>query len=161
MCVRVRFAVIAACAVLGTACGPSMPSPEDMVAGANALDAEYIAAINRGDVEAVADTYWRDPRVASIGISGFGAEGWEAVHDALAQALAGMNGASLEFASQHNIPVGDVVVGWGTIRVTMPGGGGTSQETLVRYTCVKGMRDGRWVYLADHGSVAVPTPSEG
>ena len=54
------------------------------------------------------------------------------------------------------MPAGDVVLGWGTFKLTLPGGGG---EILGRYTDVKGQRDGKWVYLMDHGSAPLPPPA--
>ena len=39
--------------------------------------------------------------------------------------------------------------------VSWPNGGG---EILGRFTDVKGQRDGKWVYLMDHGSVPLMPP---
>ena len=84
--------------------------------------------------------------------------GIDAIRDANTKMLAGMKGATLEITEHHQVPAGDVVLGWGTFTLTMPNGG---PEILGRYTDVKGQRDGKWVYLMDHGSVPLPPLSQG
>ncbi len=69
-------------------------------------------------------------------------------------------GIKLEFMNASNEPLGDVVAGEGNFKLTIPNGTGEAAEVVGRYTDLKAMRDGKWVYVLDHASVPLP-PSPG
>lgn len=134
---------------------PAM-SPQQMVSAADALDAAFVDAFNKGDAAAMSALYWNSPQVVSVAPDGLQpASGIEALRDANMKMLAGMKGARVDLTEHHQVPAGEVVLGWGTFKVTMPGGGGA---LLGRFTDVKGPRDGKWVYLMDHASVPLMPP---
>lgn len=62
------------------ACATMPSDPTQPVAAADALDRQFIAAFNQGDLGALCATYWRSPELVSIGLSGTGDHGWDAVH---------------------------------------------------------------------------------
>lgn len=130
-----------------------------MVAAADALDEQFIAAFNAGDAATMASLYWNDPQAASFPPDTMvlrGAEAGSGMGAAVTAMVAA--GAQLSVTEGHQIPAGDVVIGWGLFTLTMPGPDGTPIEVHGRYTDVKAERDGRWVYLVDHGSV--PTSAQ-
>ena len=131
-----------------------------MIAGATALDKEYFAAVNRGDVDGTMALFWNSPEVVSIGVAGAPLRGYKAVRDFYSQAYAGMPGAQFEPTSTNNVPQGDLVLGWGTWRATIPTRGGSPIVLHGRYMDVKARKDGKWVYIMDHGSVGLPPASE-
>jgi ketosteroid isomerase-like protein len=136
---------------------PPGPTPAEMVAAADALDRQFLAAFNKGDADGLMATYWKSPKLVSFGPDGMGTKGWDAAHAATAEMVKAMPGATLEFLEMHNEAQGDIVLGWGTWKMTM----GPADKPLVlegRYTDVKAMRDGKWVYLMDHASVPLPPP---
>lgn len=136
---------------------PPGPTPAEMQSGADALDQQFLAAFNAGDVEAMMALYWNSPDLVSIGPDGMGTKGWDATRAAAVEMVKGMAGAKIEFLEVNNRPEGDVVLGSGRWRLTM--GPAESQQVIEgRYTDVKAMRDGRWVYLMDHASVPLPPP---
>ena len=71
--------------------------------------------------------------------------------------MSSMPGAKLEFLNMRNEAHGDVVLGWGTWRITM-GPAESPQVFEGRYSDVKAMHDGKWVYVMDHASVPLPPP---
>jgi len=152
-----HLSVLTAVALFG-ACAPKGPTPEAMVAAADALDQQFLAAFNAGDLDALTATYWNSPEMVSIGLGGMGDLGWEAAKADWAATLPTLAGATLAFTESHNIPTGDVVLGWGRWTITMPTGDGTAMVMQGRYSDVKAMRDGKWVYLMDHASVPLPPP---
>jgi ketosteroid isomerase-like protein len=142
-------------------CTPRMDSSsiEEMAADADALDASFVAAFNSGDVDAMNDLYWNSPDVVVFPPDALQARGFAAVANANAGMLGAMAGAKLELIEQHQIPAGDVVIGWGLWRITIPAANGATTELVGRYTDVKGQRDGKWVYLIDHASAPLPSES--
>ena len=148
---------------LAGACAPAAPpppaglTPDEMVAAANALDDRFQDAFNRADVDALMATYWNSPNLVSFGPDGMGTRGWEACKAAAQAMFPAMPGAQLEFLSKNNEVQGDVVLGWGTWRITIPG---DPSPTVLegRFSDVKAMRDGQWVYVMDHASVPLPPP---
>lgn len=134
---------------------PAM-TPEQMVSAADAVDAAFVDAFNKGDAAAMSALYWNSPEVVSVAPDVLQpSRGIDALRAANTKMLEAMKGARIEITEHHQVPAGDVVLGWGTFKLTMPGGGG---EILGRFTDVKGQRDGKWVYLMDHGSVPLMPP---
>lgn len=131
-----------------------------MIAAANDLDARFVAAFNAGDAEAFAATYWQSPDVVSFPPDAMEARGWDAVSEAAHEMVAAMAGAKLELTEIHYMVAGDVVIGWGLWRMTMPNPDGEPVVMEGRYSDVKAERDGKWVYLLDHASVPMPPPAE-
>jgi len=134
---------------------PPGPTPAEMVAAADALDQRFLDAFNKGDTDAIAATYWNNPGVVSFGPDGMGTRGWEAARAGSVEMFKAMPGARLEFVSMHNDAHGDVVLGWGTWKMTIPTPAGP-QVMEGRYSDAKAMKDGKWVYLMDHASVPLP-----
>jgi ketosteroid isomerase-like protein len=83
---------------------------------------------------------------------------WEATKAAWGEVFKTMPGVQLEFLSAHNIAEGSAVLGWGTWRMTVPVEGGPPQVMEGRFSDVKALRDGKWVYVMDHASVSLLPP---
>ena len=148
------FTAAAACAP-ATPPPPPGPTPAEMVSAANALDQQFVEAFNKGDADAMMATYWNSPNLVSFNPEG-GGQGFDAAKAGIAGMLAAMAGAKLELYDIHNDVHGDVVLGWGRWRLTMPAAKGPAQTMEGRYTDLKAQKDGRWVYVMDHASVPVP-----
>ena len=138
------------------ACAPTSPSPAQIVAAADSVDQRFLAAFNKGDVDALMATYWQSPDLVSIGLDGMGLKGWDATKASWAGLFSAMPGAQLEFTTHQNEAFGDVALGSGTWRLTTPVAGGDTQVMQGRFSDVKAFRDGKWVYVMDHGSVPLP-----
>jgi ketosteroid isomerase-like protein len=151
--------LLAALALVG-ACAPKGPTPEAMVAAANAVDQAFLDAFNAGDANALMETYWNSPELVNIGLDGMGGLGWDDAKAGWEITMASMPGAQLAFDNPQNIPQGDVVLGWGDWTMTIPTGDGSAMVVRGRYSDVKAMRDGRWVYIMDHASVPMPPAPE-
>jgi len=151
-----RAATLLAAVALAGACAPKGPTPEAMVAAADSVDQAFLTAFNAGDVNALMATYWNSPTLVNIGLDGMGGLGWDNAKAGWELSMAAMPGAQLAFDSSQNIPQGDVVLGWGTWTITIPAGDGTAMMLKGRYSDVKAMRDGKWVYVMDHASVPMP-----
>ncbi len=134
---------------------PEKPSPEAMVAAANALDAAFLEAFNKGDVDALDALYWNSADVVSFPPDLMEAHGIAAIREANAKTVASLRGAQLAFVDSHNMSVGEAVMGWGRYRLTIPG---VAAPIEGRYTDVKAERDGKWVYILDHASSPQTAP---
>lgn len=144
-----------------TACAPAAPpapagpTPAELTAAANALDRQFMDAFSKADVDAVMATYWNSPSLVSIGPEGMGTKGFDAVKAEAATMFKEMPGAKLEFVTGYNDVHGDVVLGWGTWKLTIPTPAGP-QVVEGRYSDVKAMRDGKMVFIMDHASIPPP-----
>lgn len=138
-------------------CTPQTQAPAQdtaaMVASANELDQRFVEALNSGDVEAIAACYWNSPEAVTFPPDMMEARGQEAIRSGFQQMFTTMPGARIELTETHQIPAGDMVMGWGLWRLTMNGPDGKPMEVSGRFTDVKAERDGKWVYLVDHASV--------
>jgi ketosteroid isomerase-like protein len=161
MRLALRLATCAAALALVGACGPKAPAPAngltpaEMIAGAAALDSEYVAAFNRDDADALMATYWKSPRLVSIGLDGSAPKGWEGVSAAWHASMDGNPDSRLELLESHNEAVGEAVVGWGRWRITAVRDSGPPLVLEGPYSDVKLFRDGRWVRALDHASVPI------
>jgi ketosteroid isomerase-like protein len=156
---RLVFSVLLAALGLISACASMLQDdPDQMVAAAKALDEAFVAAFNRGDAEALSSLNWNSPDAVVFPPGMLEARGWSAIRKANAESLAALRGARIELIESHQIPAGDVVIGWGKWRLSIPAPDGTVTEIIGRHTDVKAERDGRWVYLLDHASVPLPPP---
>lgn len=158
---RTILAVAGMAAIALSACAPATPAapagptPAEMVAAADALDKQFLEAFNAGDVDALAATYWNSPDLVSFGPDGMGTKGWEATKAGSVEMFKAMPGAKLEFTAVQNKAYGDMVLGWGTWKMTIPTPAGP-QVMEGRYSDAKALKDGKWVYLMDHASVPLP-----
>ena len=155
-CLVTLLAIASGCAAQPAA--PAGPTPEDMVKAADALDAAFVDAFNKGDAAAMTALYWNSPDVVSAApdvLDPF--RGIEAIREANVKMVAGMAGSRLALASARHTVVGDIVLSSGLFTLTMPGPTGP-MEVNGRFTDVKAQRDGKWVYLMDHASVPLPPP---
>ena len=137
---------------------PAGPTPDEMVAAANALDQRFLDAFNKGDADALMATYWNSPNLVSFPPDAMMTHGYDATKTGTVEMFKNLAGGRLEFLTMHNDAHGDVVLGWGTWRLTSPG---KPKPQIIegRYSDVKAMRGGKWVYLMDHASVPLPPPT--
>src|SRR5262245_56661344 len=119
---RVVLLALLTMAAIGCANQPQAPamSPEQMVSAADALDAAFVEAFNKGDAAAMSALYWNSPDVVSAAPDVLQpSKGFAAISDTNTKMFAGMNGAKLEITEHHQVPTGDVVLGWGTFKLIM------------------------------------------
>ncbi len=148
------------------ACAPAAPPPPDtaaMIAAATALNEQFVAAYNSGDVEAVTALYWNSPEAMLFLPDAMMATGIDGIREAMAEGLPAMHaaGAVLTITESHYMVIGDAVAGWGLWTMTMNGPDGTPVEMEGRFTDIRAERDGKWVYLVDHASSILPPPPAG
>ncbi|MCU0622147.1 MAG: nuclear transport factor 2 family protein [Gemmatimonadales bacterium] len=150
------LAALAATLLVAAGCAPKGPAPAEMVAAAEALDKAYVDAFNRDDADALMATYWNSPDLVSIGLDGSVARGWDTVSAEWHASMDGFPQSRLELLEPQNVAVGDVVMGWGSWRITAPSDSGPPEVLEGPYTDIKALRDGRWVRVMDHASVPLP-----
>lgn len=156
-------------AVLTAACAPppppppappAGPTPAEMVSAANALDQRFADAFNKADVDALMATYWNSPDLVSYGPDGMGTRGWDAAKAATVEMFKAIPGAKIELVNGRNDAHGSVVLGSGTWKMTIPAAKGPATVLVGRFSDVKALKDGKWVYLMDHASVPLPPPPD-
>lgn len=157
----VMVAAVVMMAVTLVGCAAPSSDPAALIEGANRLDQAFLEAFNTGDAEALAGLYWNHSDAVSFPPDVLQARGVDAIRQANAALFEGTKGARLEIIESHQVPAGDVVMGWGVFKYSAPGADGKVSEMTGRFSDVKAERDGKWVYLMDHGSFpvgAAPTP---
>jgi ketosteroid isomerase-like protein len=139
---------------VGSCASNSGETEEQMIASARELDQKYLEAFNKGDVDAFMDKYWKSPELVSYLPAVMQAKGWQQLYDISKKSFETMKGAKAEFIESNNKVAGDMVIGWGRFTITLPDSAST--KIVGRYTDIKTKRDGKWVYILDHGSVPLP-----
>ena len=160
---RHLFAV-SALVLIGLALGcaqPAGPDHEAMIAAAKALDQRFVEAFNSADVDGVTATYWNNAEATYFSPGALMEKGPAAIRADWEAAFQSLPGGKIEMIGSQYMAAGDVVIGWGQWRVTIPSDSGEPTVLTGRYTDVKAERDGKWVYLLDHASVPMaPPPAE-
>ena len=140
----------------GTGCAcpfqPAGPSAGDKIASAKSLDASFIAAFNKADVDGVAALYWNSPELTVYPPGEMESRGWQAAHDSFVHVFKEMPGAQLQLVDPQYRVAGDYVIGNGRWKMTFPAGA----EMLGRYTEASASKEGKWVYVLDHASAPLP-----
>ena len=143
------------------ACSPA-PLKVDtaaMIESAKKLDEQFLDAFNKRDAEAMSALYWNNPEVVSFQSDQMVAHGPAEIKAYFAKGMPAMPAETkLEILEAHYVPAGDVILGWGLYRMTMPGPDGKNVELLGRFSDVKAERAGKWVFVMDHGSVPLAPP---
>jgi ketosteroid isomerase-like protein len=151
--------VVAFSATFACNSAPATPDAAKLVEGAKKLDAQFLDAFNSRNVDAMAALYWNNSEVASFQPDTMKLHGPTEIKDYFVKGMPAMPaGAKLEILEAHYVPVGDAVMAWGLYKFTFNGSDGKSVESLGRFSDVKAERDGKWVYLMDHGSVPQMAP---
>ncbi len=137
-----------------TSKGGSGDSDEQMLSAAAELDKKFQEAYNKGDVDALMETYWNSPELVSYVPDAMEPADWAKSKESAAKSFAALKGVKLELLNTKNSIAGEVVLGSGSWTLTLPDSAGTKMNG--RYTDVKTKKDGKWVYIMDHASVPLP-----
>ena len=138
---------------------PAGPTPAELKTAAEELDQKFLAAFNKGDAAALMATYWNSADLVSAGPEDTFITGFANAQASSEAMFKSMPGAKIEFLSHNNRVEGNVVLGWGTWRITIPAQP-KPQVVEGRFTDVKAMKDGKMVYVMDHASVPLPPPPD-
>ena len=131
----------------------SAMTEQELLAAANRLDSMFLAAFNKGDVDAFMQLYWNSPDLAAYPPARvMQLKGYEAVKEFYTQDFVSNKGGYLEYITNSNVPFKDIVIGHGTFRWTMPLPAGEPIVLEGRHTVVKTMKDGKMVIVLDHTS---------
>ena len=155
-----RISIVIILAAFLFACSPAQQgeSPEAMVAGAKALDEQFVTAFNSGDVDAVMACYWNSPDLINYPPDQMQVRGFDNVKQGFMQMTEHMKGATMQMTDMDYIVAGDKVIGHGMWKMSIPDGSGGMMDVEGRYTDVKMNKDGKWVFIMDHASAPMPPP---
>jgi ketosteroid isomerase-like protein len=142
---------------------PAKPAhtEEEMIAAAKALDAKFFNAMNSENLDSVMSCYWNSPDLVVYPPGETEVKGWDALQKSFAGFFANMNGAKHELTETNYKVAGDVVICWGRLKMSVPGPDSTAAPMVMegRYMDEVANKDGRWVFVVDHASVALPKPA--
>ena len=94
---------------------------QELLAAANRLDSMFLAAFNKGDVDAFMQLYWNSPDLSAYPPARvMQLKGYEAVKEFYTKDFALNKGGHLEYITNNNVAFKDLVIGHGTFRWTMP-----------------------------------------
>lgn len=148
-------------------CGNQAPKPahtdDEMIAAAKAVDVKFIEGMNKEDVGLVMSCYWNSPDLIVYPPDESELKGYEASKESFTKFFAGTSGAKHEIVESNYKVAGDMVIGWGRVKMSVNGPDSTSPriELNGRYTEVLAYKDSQLVYVVDHASVALPPPPAG
>jgi ketosteroid isomerase-like protein len=148
------FCCLACLTLVG--CANEQARNQAMIASSRAVDANFTAAYNKGDVDGVMSNYWHSPDLVVYSPVALQARGWDDVKKGMAQGLAGAPGAQIKLTESHYEVHGDVVFCWGTWRMSLGSKDGIPFVVEGRYSDIKAERDGKWVFIFDHASIPWP-----
>lgn len=153
-----RLALLVLVATVTLGCASTRASGGDPVAGADDLDRRFVEAFNRGDADGVAACYARGPDVVLQPPHPGLVKGWEAIREHYRQMFSAMSSLHLELSDRVNRAEGDIVIGVGNWSLTFGASGDPNAAMRGVLFDVKGVRDGKWVYLADCAVVPMQEP---
>jgi len=126
--------------------------------GAMAVDAAWAKAMIANDLDAVVACYAEDAVLWGPGDPE--AKGTKAIRDNYAALLKDNTVKEAKLIDPQYRTVGKTSVGWGRYSLTLaPKAGGATVTMAGRFIDVAVEKDGKWVYIADHGSAEPPPPS--
>ena len=148
-------AVLLSCAL---AFGRPAWGAEAKVTGAKAVDEAWAKAMIANDLDAVVACYAPDAVMWSPGEPE--AKGEKAIRASYAALLKENTVKDAKLIDSQYQTVGKTSVGWGHYSLTLaPKAGGATVTMAGRFIDVAVEKDGKWVYIADHGSAEPPPPS--
>jgi len=156
MRVLVPIILLALLPTLAPACASTRSAPDGpdrMLAAADDLDRRFVEAFSHGDLDGVMACYSRSPETVLQPPDTMIVRGWDAIRADYEAFFGSKPDVQLVLSDHRNRVEGDVVVGCG--EWSLAAGEGANAPVIVRgrYLDVKGVRDGKWVYLYDCASV--------
>jgi ketosteroid isomerase-like protein len=144
------LATAAASALVLAGCGPS---DEEKIKLAQKVDADFVKAFKREDLEGVMATYWNDPHALMLPTGAMTARGPAAIRAGYKAFFDGTNVKDFRLHKQEYLVLGDAVLGTGLFTLTTEPSLGPVVTIEGRYSEVVAKRDDKWVYIHDHVSV--------
>ncbi|MEJ2617918.1 MAG: nuclear transport factor 2 family protein [Ignavibacteriaceae bacterium] len=138
-------------------CSQKVQNSEAMKASADELDQKFLTDYNNRDTDGLTSLFWNNPEVVRIRTRSTGnriIKGWDSVKASYQKVFSDSRDFKMEIPELYNQVVADVVIGYGIWRwiVNIP----DRDSTIVvdgRYSNVKAVRDGKWVYVLIHSSI--------
>ena len=124
-----------------------------------ALQEAFMAALRAEDVDGIAACYAEDADNFTLGaMKGIGPESARASWGGFFEQF---DVISAELQEGRMVREGDLAAAWGLfVVVARPAEGGEPVTLMGRYMDVARPIEGRWLYIADHASMPLPTPEE-
>ena len=141
--------VIAGCAKRGM-------NPEEAIAANRDLDRRFLEAFKHKDLDGMMNCWWRNPRAVMYPSDNIdGQNGWEAIHASVTFVVDGTDSViSAELMDASYNVHGDAVIGMGKLAINiMPKVSPRPVELITRFTDIRELKDGKWVYVYSHESM--------
>jgi ketosteroid isomerase-like protein len=141
--------VIAGCAKRGM-------NPEEAIAANKELDKRFLDAFKRNDLNAMMNCWWESPEAVMYPSDNIdGRKGWEAINASVKLMVDGTDSViSAELLEAGYMVHGDAVIGTGKLAMNiMPKGSRRPVELITRFTDIRELKDGKWVYVYSHESM--------
>ena len=128
------------------------------VAGARAMEDQFVAAFNRGDAEAIKSMYADGIETTLYPPDADEVKGAVAIRSTFTEMFKAAPGCRLEMTERYERACGNDVVTWGRWKMTIPNGTAAPIVQTGRFTDLKTMNNGKWQYVVDHASVTPAKP---
>ena len=120
------------------------------------LDARFIKAVKEKDLDAVMDCWWKSPDAVFYPADNLqGRKGWDAIRASTKLMLDGMGSiTSAEVTESNYVILGNAVMGTGLLTLTfVPKGSPKPIVLTTRYTDLREIKNGKWMYTYGHESM--------
>ena len=142
-----------------TGCAMTGETSDQKIAAVKELDAKYLAAFSKGDINSLMEAYWKSPDLVLYPPDALEAKGWDTARAGLGNFMKNAPGAKLELVEPNYSVAGDAVIVWGKWKMTIPTPKGPA-EMIGRFTEVAMKKEGKWVLVHDHPSVPLQAAAE-
>jgi ketosteroid isomerase-like protein len=154
------LAVIAAavlCIVVWS-CAPPKEKMEDVIAANKALDARYVDAFLKNNVDSIMSTYLNDSTIVELENDGSIHKGYNDIKSYYQNFLAGFEVVDGKLLEENFMVYDGVVVGYGKYWIKFRPKGGADMEITGRYHDVRAKVNGAWYYTSN-AEIAIPPPA--
>ena len=131
-----------------------MESPSNPAVDLNALTPRWAAAFNRGDLNGLVNLYDKDALLWGISSSGV-RKGTSAIRDYYAKLFKAFPGTRISLEESNLRVYGEAAVSSGVYAMRRTSGEGGDGVTSARFTVVYAKRDGKWMIVDHHSSLAM------
>jgi ketosteroid isomerase-like protein len=148
------LSLIIAVAVAG--CAKRGTNLDEAIAANKELDKRFLEAFKRKDLDAMMSCWWRSHDAVMYPSDDIdGRKGWEAINASVKFMVDGTDSIiSAELMETSYSIRGDAVIGTGKLAMIIKPKGSTRPVELVsRFTDIREMKDGKWVYVYSHESM--------
>ena len=156
MWIRSALAFFVAISLAGGGCTKQATGPEEMITANKELDRTFDEAFKAKDLEMMMKCWWKNSDAVLYPSDNIeGRKGWDEIKASVKLMVEGTEQVvSIKRINTKYVVLGDAVMGEGMLAMSIiPKGAPRQVDLLLRYTSLREIKEGRWVYVYRHESM--------